>query len=450
MAISLEVKKFVNTEYVGQFAEIELPLPEGEEETRPKKAKKAKAERPEKKRPEKKPAKKAVFSRARDYDDEDEFDDIDSEIEAELDAEEEEERARKKPRKGLFSRKKDDDYDDEDDLFDDDLDDEDDEDEADEAAEKAKARRAAAEEARRVAAMFDDAPKTARAPEPPEDIPEEEEEPEPEAPETERVRIHYIEEGTGEPLLLIHSVGQSFYTWRNVFNRLSLNYRVIAIDLLGHGFSSRPENFNYTVEEQAMTLGLFMDAIGVQSAHIMAFSMGSAYALRFALDCPDRVGKMMLVAPGGVSPEMPLAIKLMDSSIFGGVASMLYGMRTVEKVLSECYFDIARMMSAEVAGEYYKTISDRDSRWALRASLHNFDDEGVVSKLRSLEAPVLMLQGSEDKWRNGDERSEAYHTATPYAGFATIRNAGHLLHEEKPDKLIAATLEYIPALQPEA
>ena len=161
-----------------------------------------------------------------------------------------------------------------------------------------------------------------------------------------------------------------------------------------------------------MTLGLFMDAIGVQSAHIMAFSMGSAYALRFALDNPERVGKMMLIAPGGISPEMPLAIKLMDSSILGGVASMLYGMRTVEKVLSECYFDLAQMMSPEVVGEYYKTISDRESRWALRASFHNFDDESVVSRLRSLEAPVLMLQGSEDKWRQGDD-SELYHTAMP-------------------------------------
>lgn len=295
--------------------------------------------------------------------------------------------------------------------------------------------------------MFDDAPKASRTSQPVE-AEEEYQEPEPEGPRTERARIHYIEEGNGEPLILVHSVGQSFYTWRNMFSRLSLNYRVIAIDLLGHGYSSRPENFNYTVEEQAMTLGLFMDAIGVQSAHIMAFSMGSAYALRFALDNPERVGKMMLIAPGGISPEMPLAIKLMDSSILGGVASMLYGMRTVEKVLSECYFDLAQMMSPEVVGEYYKTISDRESRWALRASFHNFDDEGVVSRLRSLEAPVLMLQGSEDKWRQGDD-SELYHTAMPYAGFATMRNAGHLLHEEKAEKVIAAILEYIPAIQPE-
>ena len=397
MAISLEVKKFVNTEYVGKFAEIELPIAQPEDEEPPRKARK----KPDKKD---KKEKKASFIRKRaDYDgDDDDYDDIDSEIEAELDAEEEEER-RKSRRGGLFGRRRAEDLDDE-------LDEELDEEE-DEAAKALARRKAAAQEARRVAAMFDDAPKASSTSQPVEAEEEEYQEPEPEGPRTERARIHYIEEGNGEPLILVHSVGQSFYTWRNMFSRLSLNYRVIAIDLLGHGYSSRPENFNYTVEEQAMTLGL--------------------------------------IAPGGLSPDMPLAIKLMDSSILGGVASMLYGMRTVEKVLSECYFDLAQMMSPEVVGEYYKTISDRESRWALRASFHNFDDESVVSRLRSLEAPVLMLQGSEDKWRQGDD-SELYHTAMPYAGFATMRNAGHLLHEEKAEKVIAATLEYIPAIQPEA
>ena len=81
MAISLEVKKFVNTEYVGKFAEIELPIAQPEDEEPPRKARK----KPDKKD---KKEKKASFIRKRaDYDgDDDDYDDIDSEIEAELDA----------------------------------------------------------------------------------------------------------------------------------------------------------------------------------------------------------------------------------------------------------------------------------------------------------------------------------------------------------------------------
>jgi len=366
VSIMLEVKKFINSEYIGQYAEIDFPVEAPEEA--PKKEKKAK-----------KPAKSIKpRKKSRDYDDYDDYDDI----EAELDREEREEM-------GLppLTEDDDDDY-------------------------------------------------------------EEEYEREPQGPSYERMRIHYVEEGNGEPLILIHSISQSIYTWRNIFSRLSLNYRVIALDLPGHGFSSRPENFSYTIEEQAKAIELFMDAINIESAHIMAFSMGSAYALQLAMDHPERIGKMVLIAPGGISPEMPMPIKMLDSSLFGGVASMLYGMRTVEKVLTECYFDLTRTMSPEVVSEYYKTISDRESRRAMRESFHNYEDEPVVGRLRMLDAPVLMLQGSEDKWRTSDQ-SDLYHAAMPFAGFATVRNAGHLLHEEKAERVIAAILEYIPAIQPE-
>ncbi len=353
MSIMLEVKKFINSEYIGQYADIELPI-------------EAPAPAPKK---EKKGIKLKGRKARRDYDD---YDDI----EAELDREEREEM-------GL----------------------------------------------------------------PP--LPQREPEvDEPEEPGFEHIRIHYVEEGNGEPLILIHSVGQSVYTWRNMFSRLSLNYRVIALDLPGHGYSSRPENFSYTIEEQAKVLELFMDAINIESAHIMAFSMGSAYALELAMEHPERIGKVVLIAPGGMSTEMPMPIRMLDSTLFGAVASMLYGVRTVEKVLSECFFDLTRTMSPEVVNEYYKTVADRDSRRALRESFHNFEDEPVISRLRSLDAPVLMLQGSEDKWRS-TEQTDIYHTAMPFAGFATIRNAGHLLHEEKAERVIAAVLEYIPAIQPD-
>lgn len=268
-------------------------------------------------------------------------------------------------------------------------------------------------------------------------------------PSSETVHIHYIEQGSGEPLILVHSIGQSLYTWRNVFSRLSLNYRVIAIDLPGHGYSSRPQAFAYTIEEQANILRLFMDALGIQSAHFISFSMASMYVLRLALDTPERVGRLMLIAPGGMSADMPLAIKMLDSSLFGTVASMLYGMRTVDNVLADCLFDLTLTMSPEVVAEYYKTICDRPSRAALRASFHNFDDASVMNGLRALDAPVLMLQGSEDRWR-GQENAEVLHSAMPFAGFTAIRNAGHLVHEEKAERVIAATLEFIPVMQPNA
>lgn len=177
----------------------------------------------------------------------------------------------------------------------------------------------------------------------------------------ERARIHYIEAGTGEPLILVHTVGQSFYTWRRVFNRLSEHYRVIAPDLLGHGYSDRPLTFGYTIEEHAEALRLFMDALGIESAHFAAFSMGSAYALKFAMQNPSRVGRLVLVSPGGVTPEMPLSIRMIDSPMLGFLASRLYGLRTVEKLLHDAVFDLTNI-TPDVVQEYYRPASDPEGR----------------------------------------------------------------------------------------
>ena len=83
----------------------------------------------------------------------------------------------------------------------------------------------------------------------------------------EEFQIHYLEAGIGEPLILIHSLGQSLYTWRNVFGELSENYRVIALDLPGHGYSSRPDTLNYTADDMADILNQFMEKKGIVYGH---------------------------------------------------------------------------------------------------------------------------------------------------------------------------------------
>lgn len=265
----------------------------------------------------------------------------------------------------------------------------------------------------------------------------------------ERCRIHYMEAGMGEPMLLIHTVGQSLYTWRGVFNLLSVRYRVIAIDLPGFGYSDRPESFGFGVEDYAEVIGRFMDALGIESAHIMGFSMGAAYAARFALQHPERVGRLVLLSPGGLTQEMPLSIRMIDSPLFGFVAGMLYNMSTVEKLLNDAVFDLTNI-TPDVVEEYYKPIADSVSRRCVRHALQCFDDEPLIARLRDIEVPVLILTGGEDKWHPANsQQMELMHSAIKDCGYTLIRNAGHLMHEEKPERVSAAVFEFIPAPIPE-
>lgn len=260
------------------------------------------------------------------------------------------------------------------------------------------------------------------------------------------VKVHYMDEGSGEPLILVHSFAQSIFTWNKLYQRLCENYRVIAVDLVGHGHSDCPKYFNYTIEEMSNALLLVMDALNIQSAHFLAFSMGTSYCLDLAKDHPERVGRMILMSPGGITGEMPGAIRMLDSALLGAWACATLSQKTVESALCECFLDLTTVTPQCVEG-YYSVLSDKERRRAIRKTVRNHDDDALASTLRSIDVPTLILWPSEDKWHS-QEMSQLYHAAMKDASFTVIRNAGYLMHEEKPEKIISAVLEFIPVARP--
>lgn len=259
----------------------------------------------------------------------------------------------------------------------------------------------------------------------------------------ETARIHYMESGKGEPLILVHSAGQSLYTFRRLFYKLAMYYRVIAVDLVGHGYSDRPDFFDYTIGDHAESLARFMDSMGIESAHILGFSFGAGYALELAHKHPERVGKIVAICPGGVTSEMPLTVRMMESGLFGGIASRMYNLKSVKKMLNECVFDHT-VINEHDAAEYFKPVADSSSRYAVRRTLAEFDENALISSLREIQAPVLLLWGEDDKWHPAGEVDE-YRSSLRSCACTVIRNAGHLVHEEKPDRIAELVRGFIPA-----
>jgi pimeloyl-ACP methyl ester carboxylesterase len=118
------------------------------------------------------------------------------------------------------------------------------------------------------------------------------------------IRTNYLEAGSGdETVLLIHGSGPgvtSYANWRLVIPSLAEHFRVVAPDMVGFGFSERPEGVQYGLDTWAdQTVGL-MDAIGIEQAHLVGNSFGGGIALRIATKHPDRVGKLVLMGSMGV------------------------------------------------------------------------------------------------------------------------------------------------------
>jgi len=264
--------------------------------------------------------------------------------------------------------------------------------------------------------------------------------------ESEVARIHYLEAGVGEPLLLIHSVGQSLYTWRNVFAELSDNYRVIALDLPGHGYSSRPDNFTYTADDMAAVLNLFLDALNVKSAHMIGFSLGAMYMLRFLSLYPRRVANCVAISPGGVTEQMPKLIQQLQTPLVATFARNLYTASNVRALLKECVSD-ETLIDDHVVKQYYEPISDGLAREAIMYALRNFDMDAIAEGLMPVEHEVLVLWGKNDSW-HPPAGSVYFQSLLRTGRYYLVRNAGHLLQEEAPSKLLEIVYSYIPPAVP--
>jgi len=139
-------------------------------------------------------------------------------------------------------------------------------------------------------------------------------------------RIHYLDEGSGDVIVFLHGSGPGASGYSNFKQNfpefVKAGYRCLVIDLVGYGFSDKPDDLDYTLSFFVECVIQTLDAIDIDRFSLVGNSLGGAIALGLTLDFPERVEKLILMAPGGLSelreyqamPGMQKMFKVFESS----------------------------------------------------------------------------------------------------------------------------------------
>ena len=137
-------------------------------------------------------------------------------------------------------------------------------------------------------------------------------------------RTHYLEKGSGPPLILLHGFFYDSYLWAENIDALARHFKVYAIDLWGCGYSTR-ESMNYGYPLYAEQLRLFMDALNIDHASLVGQSMGAGTALKFCVQHRRRVDKLVLVSAAAMPNPLPLMGKFFN---LPGIGEFFLNMKT--------------------------------------------------------------------------------------------------------------------------
>ncbi len=261
-------------------------------------------------------------------------------------------------------------------------------------------------------------------------------------------RIHYQEFGdtTNPTIILIHGYTASVYVWKTAAPMLAdAGLHVIAIDLLGFGYSAKPASFDYSIQSQARMVSRFMNRLGIGKATIAGSSYGGAVAATIALDYPERVEKLVLVDAvinDGVKnhPILKLAaIRGIGEVITPFLAdSRLFLRFRMHGTLAKANH---HMITKERIDSIRRPLKAADGHRSLLATSRNWSANRIEQDAHLINHPTLIIWGEEDNVipiRNGYK----LHDAILNSRFVVLKDCGHVPQEERSEIFTELVMEF--------
>ena len=254
------------------------------------------------------------------------------------------------------------------------------------------------------------------------------------------LRVHYRDEGKqdGPVLVLIHGSNASLHTWEQWVGILGKDYRIISLDLPGHGLTGNNPAGVYDSASYVRVVDRLLTQLNVDKAVIGGNSMGGGVSWAYALEHPEKIEALLLVdasgQPNARSGEMPLGFRLMRMPVIKEAARFI-APRSIFESSVKTSMSVQSGIDDKLIDRYWELNRYPGNRTATmqRFSSSKSMASGTKERLSTIKVPVLILWGAKDnlipvtaaKW---------FAEAMPQAKLIIYPNVGHIPMEEIPQK----------------
>jgi pimeloyl-ACP methyl ester carboxylesterase len=259
-------------------------------------------------------------------------------------------------------------------------------------------------------------------------------------------RIHYAEAGEGKPILFIHGLGAQFHQFRHpLFSRLDHEFRLIALDRPGSGYSVRAPGAGAGISEQARLIVRFMEKLGIERPLLVGHSLGGTIALAIAIEHPDKIAGLALLSPYTryLKKVQPAFAQLdirqpLRRWFIAQTFAIPTALKTAPQVLDFVFGPQAMPADYPIAGggmsglrprHFYATSSD------LIAS--GLDMPRLEGRYREIEVPVGIMFGTADRVLPHEENGVAMKDRIAGLELELLEGVGHMPQFAATDAVVA-------------
>jgi pimeloyl-ACP methyl ester carboxylesterase len=262
------------------------------------------------------------------------------------------------------------------------------------------------------------------------------------------MRLHYLEQGSGDPVLMLHGWPTSSYLWRGIVPIVGEGNRAIAVDLPGFGRSDKPLDASYSFRFYDRVLTGFLDAIGVDRVGLAVHDLGGPIGLHWGAQHPERVSGLALLNTLVFARPSLAVVGFILAARTPGVRAWLTSPAGLRFAMRLGVHDKS-VMTDEVLATYLEPFAGDDARKVLAKAGTGLSPKGlkkVEAWLTRIEVPVRLLYGEKDRilpdvaktMRKVAER-------VPQAELSTLPDAGHFCQEERAPEIGSALAAFFRA-----